>query len=72
MRTSRNATEFASDSLQTRCDAQLLGRLGRELAAVYQDTLRAPLPPRLLRLMESLDPSHDGMTEGSPPVDRTA
>ena len=47
---------FSRDTpFETRCDAMLLGRLGRELANVYQDSLSAPLPSKLHALMERLE-----------------
>jgi hypothetical protein len=47
--------DFRDASLGARCDSVLLGRLGRELASVFGDTLQAPLPSRLHALMERLE-----------------
>ncbi|NNM71408.1 hypothetical protein [Enterovirga aerilata] len=60
-------TSFSSDaSFETRCDAMLLGRLGRELAHVYHDTLHAPLPAALRALIDQLEAALD-TGEGSRP-----
>ena len=54
-----------------RADALLLGRFGQELAAVYNDTLRAPLPRGLQlivdRLEEGLASLETGGFDGLPP-----
>lgn len=54
-------------SLEARCDAVLLGRLGNELARLYRDTLQAPLPPRLQALIDRLDGAIGQRTGGSGP-----
>ena len=46
--------DYAGDALEAKCDAVLLGRLGRELAYIYEDTLRAPVPSRLQALVDRL------------------
>jgi hypothetical protein len=33
----------------------LLGRIGRELALIYHDTLQAPLPASIQRIVDRLD-----------------
>lgn len=55
VRTKRDISEWSSASLDGACDAVLLGRLGRELAILYRDTLHSPLPPRLQTLIDRLD-----------------
>ena len=47
-------------SLEARCDAMLLGKLGHELAHIYHDTLQSPLPSRLASLIERLEAALDG------------
>ena len=42
-------------SLETACDAMLLGKLGHELAGIYHDTLQAPLPSGLQSLIDRLE-----------------
>lgn len=55
MRANRNNSDLTHDSLEAGCDRLLLGRLGSELALVYHDTLQAPLPTGLRRLIDRLD-----------------
>lgn len=49
-------TDISRRTLGEQCDSVLLGRLGRELAHVLDDTLRAPMPARLQALIDQLDP----------------
>lgn len=55
MRTGDHRTAFGSDSLESTCEAMLLGRLGSEIASIYHDTLGSPLPARLQELVARLD-----------------
>ena len=41
--------------LDSPCETVLLGRIGRELALIYHDTLDSPLPSDLQELVERLD-----------------
>lgn len=50
-------TDLARISVDGRCDAFLLGRLGHELGLIYHDTLQAPLPTGLKMLIDRLDQS---------------
>ncbi|MDB5592836.1 hypothetical protein [Enterovirga sp.] len=47
-------SDFGASSLSIRCDAFLLGRLGSEVARIYQDTLHSPVPARLQALVDQL------------------
>ena len=53
-------------SFETQRDTMLLGRLGRELASVYQDALQAPLPAKLHALMERLETVLDSDERAGP------
>ncbi len=55
MRIGGGSSFSSNGSFETRCEAMLLGKLGSELALVYHDTLQAPLPAGLRRLVEHLD-----------------
>ena len=55
MRTGIRYSAFGSPAEDSRCEAVLLGRLGSEIATVYQDTLDAPLPAGLRVLIERLE-----------------
>ena len=50
-----NRSSLVDASIETRCDALTMGRLGRELASVYGETLVAPLPASLQALIERLE-----------------
>lgn len=66
MRTSDQRLGFGASSLETTCETMLLGRLGHEIARIYNDTLQSPLPPRLQELIDRLD----DVTQGShDPID---
>ena len=45
---------MARSSLEANYDSALLGRLGRALAYVYDDTVQATLPPALQALVDRL------------------
>lgn len=55
MTATRNMYDFSGSSFSSRCDTLVLGRLGSELAHIYQDTLHSPLPPRLQALIDRLE-----------------
>jgi hypothetical protein len=55
MRTGGKAAFLQDASFEAQCDAMLLGRLGHELAGIYQDALQAPLPAKLHALIERLE-----------------
>ena len=55
MRTGSKVSFPHNASFETQCDAMLLGRLGHELANIYQDALQAPLPAKLHALIERLE-----------------
>lgn len=46
--------DMSQVALDARCDTLLLGRLGRELARVYHDSLNAPVPARLQALIDQI------------------
>ena len=62
MRTENNRLAFGPGSLEASCETMLLGRLGREIAGIYHDTLKSPLPPRLQELVDRLELLGDGPT----------
>ncbi len=54
-----------------RADTLLLGRFGQELAAVYHDTLQAPLPRALQLIVDRLEEGLANLETGGfdgPPV----
>jgi hypothetical protein len=53
--TGRDHTGMAGSSLEASYDMALLGRLGRALAHVYDDTVRSSLPPALQALVDKLE-----------------
>lgn len=63
MRTADNSVTFGFGSLETACETMLLGRLGSEIASIYQDSLQTPLPPRLQELVDRLDEAVCGFNE---------
>ena len=60
---------FGFGSLESACETMLLGRLGCEIASIYQDSLQAPLPPRLQELVDRLDEAVNGFAQGRERLD---
>lgn len=55
MRTVTKMVDYAGTMLDVPCETVMLDRLGSELALIYHDTMRSPLPDRLMELVERLD-----------------
>lgn len=53
-----SSPDFGSRSREATCETVMLGRIGRELANVFSDTLQAPLPARLQALVDTLEGSY--------------
>ena len=70
----RNDRAYGFEGGGRRADTLLLGRFGQELASVYSDTLRAPLPRGLQlivdRLEEGLAALETGGFDGPTPPSR--
>jgi hypothetical protein len=56
MRAVNTMLDYGGTRADAPCETMLLGRIGRELALIYHDTLQSPLPPRLQELVERLEP----------------
>ena len=57
MRTHNTMLDYAGRSLDAAPERLVLGRIGQQLALVYHDVLRSPLPPHLRELVDRLDRS---------------
>ncbi|MDB5557354.1 MAG: hypothetical protein JWQ36_288 [Enterovirga sp.] len=66
MRSGGKSSFSSHASLETRCDAMLLGKLGHELANIYHDSLQAPLPSGLRSLIDRLEAALDQGEEPAP------
>lgn len=56
MRAFNKFLDYEGTRVEIPRETQLLGRIGDELAALYQETLHAPLPDDLQELVELLGP----------------
>lgn len=54
MRVINRMVDYGGTMIASPRETMLLGRIGRELALVYHDTLHAPLTPTLQALVERL------------------